>query len=78
MACPEGCLTEQDGMLCSCGAVLETEPSKVEWFKQVTSDAWHGRRPTLAHLSVGLLDDDGSGPAMRAREYNQINVAVAA
>lgn len=78
MACPQGCLTVQYGMFCSCGAVLDTEPSRVEWFKGVTSDAWHGRRPALQHLSVNLLDDDGSGGAQRAREYNAINVMVAA
>ena len=75
------CMAEQDGaaMLCgACGSPLVAEQSRAEQFRGFCEDAWAGRRPALARLSVGLLDDDGSSGAARAREYNPISVAVAA
>ena len=34
----------------------DTEETLVDFFRRVTEDAWHGRRPVLRHLSVDLLD----------------------
>jgi hypothetical protein len=49
-------------------SLLDSEPSVVEFFRAACSDAWHGRRPELAHLDAALLDTSGTaGIAAQAR-----------
>ena len=44
-------------------------------------DAWHGRRPKLAHFNIGLFGmvvPDGSGPARVASAHGALEPARAA
>lgn len=57
-------------------SLLDSEPSVVEFFRAACSDAWHGRRPALAHLGTVVLDAGGTPGVAAQSRSREVSLAA--
>jgi hypothetical protein len=54
--------------------LLDRDESLVMFFRRCCEDAWHGRRPGLAHFDASLLmEPDGTTAVVRAARHRRVH-----